>query len=108
MKEQSRHLLLGRWLHSHEEDTATESVYRPGSFPFGPSRGRRGFEFRPDGSCTSIGIAAQDGPAEEHCKWEVKNGKDLRAILHFDSGKDRIFRIASVDSDKLVVRKEQT
>jgi hypothetical protein len=41
-----------RWLHSYEEDTETEAVYRPESYAFPPSRGPRpGFELRPDGSC---------------------------------------------------------
>jgi len=104
-KANSERLLLKRWRHSHEEDTATETVYRPESFGFAPSRGRHGFELRPDGTCTFVGIAPQDGMAEESCTWELENGKELRAVLHLGSGKNRVLHIASVDDQKLVVRK---
>jgi hypothetical protein len=97
--------LLGRWLHSNEEDTASQSVYRPATFSFGPARGRRGFELRPDGSCTSIGIAPQDGSAEQPCRWEFKDGNEPRAILHLPTGETQVLRVASVDDQKLVVRK---
>ncbi len=41
-----RSRLCQRWIHSHEEDTDTEMVYRPADFAFPPSRGRTGFENR--------------------------------------------------------------
>jgi hypothetical protein len=101
----ARGLLTGRWLHAHEEDTPTHSVYRPEGFSFAPARGRRGFELRPDGTCTWIGIAAEDGPATSSCTWEFAGGKEPRAIVHFGEGKTEVLRIVSVDKGKLVVNK---
>ena len=43
-------ILCQHWVHSHEEDTETEMVFRPASHPFPRSRGRRSFELRPDGT----------------------------------------------------------
>jgi hypothetical protein len=105
MTDDARRLLTGRWLHSHEEDTPTQSVYRPEGFSFAPARGRRGFELHADGSCTWIGIAPQDGSAESPCTWEFAGGKEPRAILHMAPGKSEVMRIASIDKGKLVVHK---
>ena len=41
---------FGVWLHSHEEDTGSATVYRPAGHPFPPSRGRSAVEIRPDGT----------------------------------------------------------
>jgi len=52
--------LAQAWVHSHEEDTATTTVYRPEKFPFPPSRGRSGFHLRADGTL----IARKPGPTD--------------------------------------------
>jgi len=101
----ARNLIVGRWLHSHEEDTDQHSVYRPANFSFGPARGRRGFDLKSDGTCTSIGIAPEDGGAEQSCRWEFKAGKIPRAIVHLPNGETQELSIESVDNEKLVVRK---
>src|SRR5437667_6338660 len=41
--------ILGRWMHSHEEDMQGVMAFRPKDFSFPPSRGRRGFDFREGG-----------------------------------------------------------
>ncbi len=43
-------ILTRHWVHSHEEDTATQTVFRPATYDFPLSRGRRSFELRPDGT----------------------------------------------------------
>ncbi len=48
------------WLHAHEEDTGDTMVFRPSSFKLGPSRGRAGFELKPDGGFVESRIAATD------------------------------------------------
>ena len=105
MGDQPDDLLLKRWLHAHEEDTSTESVYRPANFAFKPSRGRRGFEFRPDHSCAYLGIAAQDGVAEQRCTWALEKAPELRAVLSFEGGRRDVLDIVSIDKDRLVIRK---
>ncbi len=52
--------VLGVWLHSHEDDTPTVSIYRPRDFPFPRSRGRSGLEFREDGTVVEYRPGADD------------------------------------------------
>lgn len=97
--------LLQRWLHSHEEDTATERVYRPAAHPFPPSRGRTGFELRPDRTCTRIGIAARDGSRETECTWSYADDDERVVTLSLERGESQALRVVSVAPDRLVVRK---
>lgn len=99
--------LCKRWLHSYEEDTETEAVYRPQSYAFPPSRGPRpGFELRPDGSCILFGIAPTDAPTIETVQWNL-NG-DTRVLTFSDStrGPAMSVRVKSVGEDRLTVKKE--
>jgi len=96
-----------RWLHSYEEDTETEAVYRPESYAFPPSRGPRpGFELRPDGSCILFGIAPTDAPTTDTGRWNV-NG-DGRVLICTDStrGPAMSVKVTSVGEDRLTVKKE--
>ncbi|MBI3301430.1 MAG: hypothetical protein HYZ72_05035 [Deltaproteobacteria bacterium] len=43
-------------VHSHEEDTDAEMVFRPATFNVPRSRGRTSFELKPDGSLVEGGI----------------------------------------------------
>jgi hypothetical protein len=99
-------MLVGTWLHAHEEDTDGEAVYRPADFDFPPARGRRGYEFRPDLTGAVIGIAARDGTARTPCTWRLKKkGADLEIGLAFDDGRTEVLRVASLDKDRLVLAK---
>jgi hypothetical protein len=99
-------ILVGTWLHAHEEDTETEAVYRPADFDFPPARGRRGYEFRPDHTGAYIGIAARDGSARTPCKWRLrKKGAGLEIGLTFDDGRKEVLRVTSLDNERLVLRK---
>ena len=102
MKDVTRDLLQQRWLHSHEEDSATEMVFRPASFGFPPSRGRAGFELRPNQSFVDIGIAPTDGPQESSGSWTLQ---DDRLRLSTPLSSTRTLQIVSASKDKLVVRK---
>jgi hypothetical protein len=97
--------LQQHWVHSHEEDTDTEMVFRPATFNFPRSRGRRAFELKPDGSMVEGGIAPADGRQEAQGTWELED--DNRLILYPDSpaGRPRVMQITSVDKDRLVVKK---
>jgi hypothetical protein len=97
--------LIGTWRHSHEEDTETESIYRPDSFDFPPSRGRTGYTFRADHSCTYIGIAARDGSAKQTCTWEVREGASPEVVVTRPGRRQEVLRVVSVDRERLVVRK---
>src|SRR5260370_746002 len=52
-------LLQRRWMHSREEDTATEMVFRPASYHFPPARGRTGFALGPDKIDGDFGAATR-------------------------------------------------
>ena len=97
--------LLQHWVHSHEEDTPTETVYRPSSAKLPPARGRRGIEFRAGGRAIQYGIAAGDGGTAEEGRW--KAGADGR--IHLEFGADDAtppMTVVAVSPDRLRVRKE--
>lgn len=98
-------LLFRRWIHSHEEDTESQEVYRPATFSFPPARGRSGFELRADHSCIYVGIGRGDGEQEIDGSWryEGESERDLRIDC---AGVNRAMHIAVLEEDKLVVSKE--
>jgi len=95
--------LAQAWVHSHEEDTATSTVYRPSGFPFPRSRGRTGFHLKSDGTL----IARKPGPTDQTeiaaGTWTL-NGEQLE--LHPDAGVGaQVLCLESVTPDRLVVSK---
>ena len=56
--------LQGRWVHSHEEDTDDEIVYRSAAsgYDFPRSRGREALELHPDGSYGGVVPGPVDKP----------------------------------------------
>jgi hypothetical protein len=97
--------LPGVWRHSREEDTETESVYRPDSYDFPPARGRTGYEFRADHSCDYLGISPRDGSARQQCKWQLRGGTHPEIVVTFPDGREDVLPIVSLDTERLVVRK---
>lgn len=98
--------LVQRWLHSHEEDTATEMVFRPSNFPFPPSRGRTGFELHPDHTLVEIGIAPTDQPSETSGSWELHEEDEPILLLSPSTESSRTLRLAAASPERLVVKKE--
>lgn len=97
-------LLNQRWIHSHEEDTADEMVFRPSTYKFPPSRGRSGFELLPDGSARVLGIAPTDAPQEQQGKWTIDASKQL--IVHVPAlQQTRAMTVVSSTPDRLVVKR---
>ena len=94
------------WLHSHEEDTAAETVYRPADYDFPLSRGRSGFELKPDNKLSEINIAPTDGTTEKEGSWQLESDQNkLELQLNPDSPAKRDLQIKSVSKDRLVVKK---
>jgi hypothetical protein len=94
-----------RWVHSHEEDSETEMVFRPETYDFPPSRGRVSFLLRDDGSFTDWGIGPTDRTEKSTGAWELEDDrhvvlrdKDTRVVR-------RRLDIQSVSEDRLVIRK---
>jgi hypothetical protein len=95
-------LLNQRWLHSHEEDTTDEMVFRPSTYKFPPSR--TGFELRPDGSAQVLGIAQTDAPQEQQGTWTIDAAKQL--LVHVPSlQQTQTMTVVSSSPDRLVVKK---
>lgn len=94
--------LAHRWLHSHEEDTPGQTVYRTAGYAFPPARGRDAFELRADGTALDAPIAPQDGNLSAPARWEL-HGDLLH--LYSDGGKKplRTLRILSSKADRLVL-----
>jgi hypothetical protein len=100
-----RNALHQHWVHSHEEDTETERVFRPASFAFPRSRGRSAMALKPDGGLVVTGIGPTDRPQESLETWKL-DGDDILSI--YEKGKQkpkRTMKILSLDKDKLVVKK---
>jgi hypothetical protein len=98
--------ILGNcWMHSHEEDTASEMVFRSASFNFPRSRGREGFELRPDQSLVEIQPGAADRPEKTDGRWELQSGKKLVFFKHGSAQPTRSLNIVSANDDRLVVAK---
>ena len=95
-------LLDKRWIHSHEEDKGDEMVFRPATFNFPRSRGRAGFELRPDKSLVEIGIGPADAPVENTGKWEIDPQGVLKLFKPGEAKPDQTLKIRSVGPEKLI------
>jgi hypothetical protein len=93
--------LLRRWLHSHEEDTDEAMVYRPATHRFPPSRGRTGFELRPDGTTAEIGIGPTDRREESQGVWRLEGD----TLLLEGADGSRVLTIVDMTPDRLRVAK---
>lgn len=96
-----RSALERAWVHSHEEDTADEQVFRPADFAFPPSRGRRGFDLRPDGSYAESAPGPTDRPEEASGTWELDD--DTLVLSPSDAAGSERLRVTTVDAERLVV-----
>ena len=95
-------LLCRRWIHSHEEDSATETVYRPAEFPFPPSRGRKAVELREDGTYSQGRPGPVDRKLESGGTWEFQAPNVI--LFHPAEGNPPPpLNIQSVDQQRLVV-----
>lgn len=92
------------WKHSYEDKVEDGTAFRPSNHKFPPSRGRKGFEFKSDGSFTAYMIAPTDGYDIKPGKW-TRVGKDILE-LDFDDEKmpNQKMKIISVTSEMLVVK----
>ncbi len=101
-----RAALERRWIHSHEEDTADTRVFRPDDFAFPPSRGRMGFELRPDGGYVETAIGPTDRPEQVTGTWTLT---DADTVVVSAAAEDRIgrqMRVVEVTRDRLVIAKD--
>lgn len=105
--EKERAVLTQRWVHSHEEDTDTDMVFRPEGYSFPRSRGRTSFTLEPDGGLVEIGIGPTDRREEKRGTWKLEAREMLAFYGEPGTKPKRVLKIVSVDNDKLVVRRRQ-
>jgi hypothetical protein len=104
-KKTTKDLLPQHWVHSHEEDTDAEKVYRPSSYHFPPSRGRQSFELKPDGTLVEHGPGPTDRPQESPGSWKLEGDDTLAFFAKKSSEPSKKMKIASLDENRLVVKK---
>jgi len=97
-------LLVRHWVHSAEEDTATETVYRPSDFPLPPSRGRAGLEFSGDGTFKRIGIGATDISRVVEGSWKIEStgAKEVSVTV---ADEPHLMKIQDLKPDRLAIKK---
>ena len=93
------------WIHSHEEDTPSEMVFRPEGFPFPRSRGRVSFEPKSDHSLVQSGIAPCDGPQVSQGKWQMSPEGKLIFYRESPDKPTRVLPIVSATEQRLTVKK---
>lgn len=101
----NREVLHQRWIHSHEEDTEREVVFRPVNYRFPPSRGRKSIELKPDGSLLETRIGPTDRLQEFQGAWKLEGDDTLVLYTKSPSESRRVMQILSVDKKRLVIRK---
>ena len=97
--------LIGHWVHSHEEDSVAEMIFRPASFSFPRSRGRDSFELQAD-ALIEHGPGPGDAATETRGTWSVSADGDLSFFRGAGKKAARVLKITSVQPDRLVVRKD--
>ena len=93
------------WVHSHEEDTPTTTVYRLADFPFPPSRGRKGFQLDPGGTMISRKPGPTDRSMTSEGTWKLSENQ---LELSPQGGSPQSLTLELVEPDRLVVQKAST
>ena len=99
----SNAVVLGHWVHSHEEDTDDEMIFRPASYAFPPSRGRTSVELCPDGTYVESSPGPTDAPEASGGRWSLEND---RLVLTAEGDRPGYaWQVAAAASDRLAIRK---
>ncbi len=100
-----REALQGDWVHSHEEDTESEMVFRPADRDFPLSRGRRQLTLHADGTFAGAAPGPTDQPQEAGGSWELDDEERLVLSTAEGGGEPEMLSVAAAEGDRLVVRK---
>jgi hypothetical protein len=101
-----RDALEQKWVHSHEEDTSDETVFRPASYRFPPSRGRKAFQLDGDGKLVNFGIGADDRTVQSEGRWQLDDRNRLTLQAATPGMSPSVMQLLHVGRDKLVVKKQ--
>ena len=102
-KQINKKALFQEWVHSKEEDTEDESIYRPADYDFPLSRQpRESFSLASDGSLTKDELAPDDRLKEQPGTWKLAKNQ-----IAFYAGTKQLQKrvISSLENDKLVLKK---
>jgi hypothetical protein len=100
-----KNALPQHWVHSHEEDTGTEMVFRPASFAFPRSRGRSAMALNPGGELVETGPGPTDRPQESQGAWKLEGDDTLSIYEKRKQKPKRTMKIVSLDRNRLVLQK---
>jgi hypothetical protein len=95
---------FGTWMRSQEEDKDPNAgwlIYRPGSYPFPPARGRSGFMVRKDGKFALLGPSPSDRSDTAWGTWMQDKPGCLRISVSGTELKQLCWK--SVEKGKLMV-----
>ncbi len=98
-------LLEQHWTHSHEEDTATEMVFRPASTKLPSSRGRRSFTLAASGELHATTPGADDRPSARTGRWLFAQPDQLELAASGPGGPTEQLKVLLLEPGKLVVAK---
>jgi hypothetical protein len=104
MDEAASEALYQYWKHSQEDDTPTETVFRPATYNFPRSRGRFSFELKRDGTVVFHGVGPTDRPQVATGVWK-REGNRLALYTNPAGEPDQVLEIVSISPDRLVVRR---
>jgi len=99
-------MLAQHWVHSHEEDTEEEMVFRPASYPFPPSRGRKSLQLEPGGRLATSGPGPDDRSVKTQGRWRLESSNRLVLYPAGSDAPKSTLQILSGAPDKLVVKKD--
>jgi len=95
-----------QWLHSREEDTGAQIVFRPPDYDFPLTRRPREIlELRPDGTLIKGIPSASDSVEEKGGKWKIEGSN--RLVFYPEGESKETWKIVSVDRDRLVLEKPE-
>ena len=99
--------IVGEWIHAHEQDDGRTRVFVRGGSPLPPSRGRRRFTFRADGTFEDTHAGADDRLESSAGGYRL-DGQQLTLAYSDKSLKPAAFRTSlNHDGTKLEILKLQ-
>jgi hypothetical protein len=93
--------LLQHWVHSFEESTPPQTVYRPVTYSFAPARGREGFEIKENG----VFISHPIGPGDLNMTIEERWALEDHELVVTGKGKRQLYKLISVTKERLVLER---
>lgn len=98
--------LLGRWVHSREEDTERTRTYRPSGWPLPLSRlPRQVLEFEPDRRVVSRVGGPADSRIAREGRWDVEPGEPILLRLDWrDTPQPALIEVITCSKELLQVR----